>query len=120
RRLHDAVPAKSPNPAQYRERYGGSTTPFKARKGDLIQYSTKSKGEIKKVIGYCSGYTGNNLSLSDASWARLGRFANSKCRVVARNTGLVISLTLSPTQLPGLPPYDQTLSGYGRSTSELN
>ncbi len=118
RRLHDAVSASSPNSTQYRERYGGSTTPFKARKGDLIQYSTKSKGEIKKVIGYCSGYTGNNLSLSDASWARLGRFANSKCRVVARNTGLVISGTSSPTQLPSCPPYDQTLSGYGRSTSE--
>ncbi|MUG94805.1 hypothetical protein F7734_21510 [Scytonema sp. UIC 10036] len=115
RRLHDAVPSKG----GVRERYGGSTTPFKARKGDLIEYSTKTKEGIKKVIGYCSGYTGKNLSLSDAKWSRLGRFANSKCRILTRNTGLVISGTLSPAQLPGLPPYDQA-SGYGRSTREVS
>lgn len=114
RRLHDAVPAKG----GIRERYGGSTTPFKARKGDLIEYSTKSKGVIKKVVGYCSGYTGNNLSLSDASWSRLGRFANSKCRILMRNTGLVVSGTSSPAQLPLLSPYDQAY-GYGRSTPEV-
>lgn len=115
RRLHDAVPAKG----GVRERYGGSTTPFKTRKGDLIEYSMKSKGETKKVMGYCSGYTGKNLSLSNASWSRLGRFANSKCRILSRNTGLVISGGLTPTQLPSYPPYDQTLSGYGRSTPEV-
>jgi len=103
RRLFDAVPAKG----NVFERYGGSTTPFSARKGDLILYLTKSKGVIKQVIGYCSGYTGNKLSLSDASWSRLGRFANSKCRILARNTGLVISGTLSPTQLLSYPPYNQ-------------
>lgn len=119
RRLHDAIPGKKPNPSQYRERYGGSTTPFNARKGDLIKYSTKSKGEVKKVIGYCSGYTGSNLSLSDASWSRLGRFANSKCRILKRNTGLVVSGASNPAKLPLLSPYDQTLSGYGRSTPEV-
>lgn len=115
RRLHDAVPAA----CGVRERYGGSITPFNARKGDLLKYSTKSKGEIKTVIGYCSGYTGNNLSLSDANWSRIGRFANSKCCILARNTGLVISGTLSPTKLPSYPPSDQTQEGYGRSTSEV-
>ncbi len=123
RRLHDAVPAKG----GIRERYGGSTTPFKARKGDLIEYSTTqlaSKGEIKKVIGYCSGYTGKNLSLSDANWSRLGRFADSKCRIIARNTGLVISTgakvrRLTPTQLPSYPPTTKPVSGYGRSTLQV-
>ncbi len=114
RRLHDVVPAKG----GIRERYGGSTTPFKARKGDLIEYSTKSKGEVKKVTGYCSGYTGKNLSLSDANWSRLGRFANSKCRVLARNTGLVILGTSSPSQLPSYPPATKA-SAYGRSTPEV-
>lgn len=115
RRLHDAVPAKG----GVRERYGGSNTPFKARKGDLIEYSSKSKGVVKKVIGYCSGYTGNNLSLSDAGWSRLGRFANSKCRIIARNTGLVVSGTLSPAQLPSYPSTTKTEAVYGRSTPEV-
>lgn len=114
RRLHDAIPAAGGE----RERYGGSTTPFKARKGDLILHAAKSKGKVKKVIGYCSGYTGKNLSLSDANWSRLGRFANSKCRILARNTGLVVSGGLTPTQLPLLSPYDQS-KAYGRSTSEV-
>lgn len=100
RRLFDAVPAKG----GIFERYGGSTTPFNVRKGDLIEYKTKSKGEEKKMIGYCSGYTGKNLSLSDASWSRLGRFANSKCQILARNTGLVISGGLTPAQLPRTTP----------------
>jgi hypothetical protein len=113
RRLHDAVPAKG----GIRERYGGSTTPFKAKKGDLIEYSTNSKGDVKKVIGYCSGYTGKNLSLSDANWSRLGRFADSKCRILARNTGLVISGTLSPTQLPSYPPTTKAIA-YGRRAPE--
>jgi hypothetical protein len=114
RRLHDALPVKG----GIRERYGGSTTPFKGRKGDLIEYSTCVKGETKKVIGYCSGYTGKNLSLSDANWSRLGRFANSKCRILARNTGLVISGGLTPTQLPSYPPTTNP-NGYGRSTPEV-
>lgn len=101
RRLFDATPAKG----GVFERYGGSTTQFEARKGDLIEYKTKLKGETKTVIGYCSGYTGNNLSLSDASWSRLGRFANSKCRILKRNTGLVVTVSLSPAQLPLLSPY---------------
>jgi hypothetical protein len=113
RRLHDAVPVKG----GIRGRYGGSTTPFEARKGDLIEYSTKSKGEINRVIGYCSGYTGKNLSLSDASWSRLGRFSNSKCRILARNTGLVISGRLTPLNYPPIPLRPTV--GSGRSTPEV-
>lgn len=88
RRLHDAVPALS----GVRERYGGSTTPFGIRKGDLVAY--------KEQLGYCSGYTSKQLSISDASWKRLGQRAISKCRLVARSTGLVVSGALNPTQPP--------------------
>ncbi len=88
RRLHDAVPAKT----GVRERYGGSTTPFAIRKGDLVAY--------KDQLGYCSGYTQNKLSVSDANWKRLRQRAISKCWLVARSTGLVVSGGLTPTQLP--------------------
>lgn len=102
RRLHDAVSAKGGG----RERYGGSKTPFNARKGDLIEYKTTVRGEPKNVIGYCSGYTGNQLSLSEANWTRIGRFAQTKCRVLKRNTGLVVSGGVTPAQLPSYLPYD--------------
>ncbi|HBB33193.1 MAG TPA: hypothetical protein DDZ80_31775 [Cyanobacteria bacterium UBA8803] len=88
RRLHDAVPAQG----GVRERYGGSTTPFGIRKGDLVYY--------KEQLGYCSGYTNKQLSISDANWKRLGQRAISKCRLVARSTGLVVSGALNPTQPP--------------------
>ncbi|GAA6622687.1 RRXRR domain-containing protein [Scytonema sp. NUACC26] len=88
RRLHDAVPAKG----GVRERYGGSTTPFGIRKGDLVAYGQQ--------LGYCSGYTNNKLSISDANWKRLGQRAISKCRLVARSKGLVVSGTSSPTHPP--------------------
>ncbi len=67
-----------------RRKYGGSTTPFSIRKGDLVKY--------KDMLGYCSGYTGKNLSISDSNWKRLGRFANSKVELIARCTGLVVNL----------------------------
>ena len=88
RRLHDAVPARG----GVRERYGGSTTPFGIRKGDLVAY--------KEQIGYCSGYTNKQLSISDANWKRLGQRAITKCRLIARSTGLVVSGASNPTQPP--------------------
>lgn len=88
RRLHDAVPAKG----GVRERYGGGMTPFGIRKGDLVRYGTQ--------IGYCSGYTGEKLSISDASWKRLGQRAISRCQLVSRSTGLVVSGISSPIQPP--------------------
>lgn len=88
RRLHDSVPSKGGN----RERYGGSTTPFDFRKGDLVKY--------KEQLGYCSGYTQNLLSISDFNWKRIGQRAVTKCQLVARSTGLVVERASNPSQPP--------------------
>jgi hypothetical protein len=100
RRLHDAVPAKG----GVRERYGGSTTPFNIRKGDLVRHG--------KQIGYCSGYTGEKLSISDARWKRLGQRPSSRCHLVSRSTGLVVSGTSSPIQPPVLSLPTAKAVGY--------
>lgn len=77
RQLHLMVPAKG----GIRRKYGGSATPFGIRKGDLICY--------QGVTGFCSGYTGNLVSLSDSNWKRLGRFSSKKVELISRSTGLI-------------------------------
>lgn len=67
--------------------YGGSKAIKNFRKGDLVVY--ESKGKVVK--GYCSGSTGKELSISDYNWSRLGKFAVSKCKLLSRSCGLVVS-----------------------------
>ena len=64
-----------------RRKYGGTTIPFDIRKGDLVRYKDK--------LGYCSGYTGKSISVSDSNWKRLGRYAASKVKLVKRSTNLI-------------------------------
>ncbi len=59
RQLHLAVPLKK----GIRKKYGGSTTRHKVRKGDLVQ--------SPKGIGYVSGDTEKQVSVSNANWKRL-------------------------------------------------
>lgn len=79
RQLHLMVPIKGGE----RRKYGGSTTPFNIRKGDIVRY--------KNIVGFCSGYTGKNLSVSDFNWKRLGRYTASKVELVARSKRLLVS-----------------------------
>lgn len=63
----------------------------------------------------------NQLSISDAHWKRLGQRAVSKCRLVARSNGLVVSGMLNPTQplLLSLPNLLRAPLGYLGETDEL-
>ncbi|MEG3437698.1 RRXRR domain-containing protein [Pannus brasiliensis CCIBt3594] len=79
RQLHLMVPAKG----GVRRKYGGTTTKFGLRKGDLVN--------SPKGIGYVSGQTEKQLSVSDANWKRLGQIASSKVTLIRRSTGLIVT-----------------------------
>ena len=66
-----------------RRKYGGSTTRHGFRKGDLVS--------SPKGIGYVSGDTEKQLSVSDTSWTRLGQIAVSKIQLIRRSNGLIVS-----------------------------
>lgn len=79
RQLHLMVPTTG----GIRRRYGGSTTRHSVRKGDLVQ--------SPKGIGYVSGDTEKQISVSNASWKRLGQIATSKVILIRRSNGLIVA-----------------------------
>ncbi|MFB2896527.1 hypothetical protein ACE1CI_26745 [Aerosakkonemataceae cyanobacterium BLCC-F50] len=79
RQLHLMVPAKG----GIRRKYGGSTTRHDVRKGDLVN--------SPKGIGYVSGDTDRQISVSDANWKRLGQIASSKVTLIRRSNGFIVS-----------------------------
>ncbi|MCC5616761.1 RRXRR domain-containing protein [Nostoc sp. CHAB 5836] len=79
RQLHLIVPAKG----GVRRKYGGSTTQHGFRKGDLVN--------SPKGVGYVSGDTEKQISVSDANWKRLGQISSSKIQLIRRSTGLIIA-----------------------------
>lgn len=79
RQLHLMLPAKG----GLRRKYGGSTTRHSLRKGDLVK--------SPKGVGYVSGDTEKQVSVSDASWKRLGQIASSKVRLIRRSNGLIVA-----------------------------
>jgi hypothetical protein len=79
RQLHLMVPAVG----GIRRKYGGSTTRHGLRKGDLVN--------SPKGIGYVSGDTERQISISDANWRRLGQIASSKVTLIRRSTGLIVA-----------------------------
>ena len=81
RQLHLCVPSKGGK----RRKYGGTVTRHGFRKGDLVK-ATKAK---KTYIGWCSGDTKTQVSVSDINWKRLGQFTASKVVLLQRSTGLI-------------------------------
>jgi hypothetical protein len=79
RQLHLMVPAKG----GVRRKYGGSTTRHEFRKGDLVN--------SPKGIGFVSGDTEKQVSVSNSSWKRLGQIAASKVQIIHRSNGLVVA-----------------------------
>jgi hypothetical protein len=79
RQLHLMVPARG----GVRRKYGGSTTRHGLRKGDLVN--------SPKGIGFVSGDTEKQISVSDANWKRLGQIASSKVTLIRRSTGLIVA-----------------------------
>lgn len=79
RQLHLMVPAKGGN----RRKYGGSTTRHGLRKGDLVN--------SPKGIGYVSGDTDKQISVSNADWKRLGQITASKVTLIRGSNGLLVA-----------------------------
>jgi RRXRR protein len=72
-----------------RRKYGGTTTRHGFRKGDYVK-ATQGK---KTFFGWVSGDTEKQVSVSDASWKRLGQCTAKKVRLIQRNTGLIVLST---------------------------
>jgi hypothetical protein len=83
RQLHLMVPAKG----GVRRKYGGTTTRHGVRKGDIVR--AEMAGRV--CVGWVSGDTQRQVSVSDANWKCLGQFAASKVQLLARANGLVVS-----------------------------
>lgn len=83
RQLHLMVPAKG----GVRRKYGGTTTRHGVRKGDVVR--AEMAGRV--CIGWVSGDTQKQISVSDVNWKRLGQFTASKVQLLARAKGLVVS-----------------------------
>ncbi|MBW4614066.1 MAG: hypothetical protein KME21_12475 [Desmonostoc vinosum HA7617-LM4] len=71
-----------PSKGGVRRQYGGSTTRHGLRKGDLVS--------SPKGIGYVSGDTEKQVSVSDANWKRLGQIACSKVQLIRHSNGLIV------------------------------
>ena len=81
RQLHLMVPSKG----GVRRKYGGTTTRHGFRKGDFVE-ATQGK---KSFLGWVSGDTEKQVSVSDCNWKRLGQFSKNKVRLIRRSIGLI-------------------------------
>ncbi|MCY7276464.1 MAG: RRXRR domain-containing protein, partial [Phormidesmis sp. CAN_BIN44] len=81
RQLHLMVPAKG----GLRRKYGGTVTRHGVRKGDLVRAEMGGKSHI----GFVSGDTEKQISVSNPDWKRLGQFSRKKVDLIRRSTGLI-------------------------------
>jgi hypothetical protein len=85
-----ALYGQNPVPGGHRERFGGTTTPWGFRQGNDVEAVTA--GRI--VRGDVSGYTHTDktraISVADARRHRIGPFAVSKVRRLARSSRLLV------------------------------
>jgi hypothetical protein len=79
RQLHLMVPAKG----GVGRKYGGSTSRHGFRKGDLVR--------SPKGVGYVSGDTEKQISVSEANWKRLGQISAKKVQLIRRSNGLIVA-----------------------------
>lgn len=70
-----------------RRAYGGTVTRHGFRKGDLVRAVQAGR----EYVGWVSGDTQRQVSVSDANWKRLGQFTASKVELISRSTGLLVS-----------------------------
>lgn len=83
RQLHLMVPAKG----GVRRKYGGTITRHGFRKGDLVR--AEMAGRVS--IGWVSGDTQKQVSVSDFNWSRIAQFTASKVQLLRRATGLLVT-----------------------------
>jgi hypothetical protein len=88
RQLHLCVPSKGGK----RRKYGGTVTRHGFSKGDKV--IAEKAGKV--YIGWCSGDTKTQVSVSDKNWKRLGQFTAKKVQLLQRSTGLIV------VPIPGL------------------
>lgn len=83
RQLHLMIPAKGGK----RRKYGGTTTRHSFRKGDLVK--AEMAGRVS--VGWVSGDTEKQVSVSGLNWKRLGQFTASKVQLLCPCIGLLVS-----------------------------
>ena len=95
RQLHLFQPAK----CGVRRAYGGTVTRHGFRKGDLVR--AEMAGRF--YLGWVSGDTARQVSVSDCDWKRLGQFAASKVQLIKRSINLLVSGASNPLSPASYP-----------------
>ena len=92
RQLHLMLPASG----GVRRKYGGTVTRHGVRKGDFVK--AEMSGRIS--LGWVSGDTERQVSVSDINWKRLGQFTARKVQLLQRSTGLLVNIQRRAAFLP--------------------